>query len=192
MATIVILMFFVLGFNMLLENIILVRKSTKANNWPTTIGNLQSLSLLTKEIHSPRYSITHQVKVTYNYFICGEMYTGNCISFGYRGGDNLASQQELMEKLRSNSTIFVRYNPKDTRISTLSFGVHGSIKQDIVAAFIVINFTLCMALSYFSPTILSGVLLVCGSIIFICVFIIWIVINYSTDNTIIKNIRSCN
>ncbi len=181
-------MFCIYALGMILESTMLICKSIKARKWPTTVGIIQNLSIQAKVIESPRYIINHQVKVTYNYVVYGEIHTGSQIAFGYHGGDNLASQQAILAKLKSDPKILVRYNPNIPRISILSFGIHNTIKREIADAFMILSFmSIVPFLEFF-----SGTLSICGLIIFICSFIIREIINHRIDNKIIKNICSCN
>lgn len=184
-------MLFIAGLSMLVQTLVLMHKSISAKNWPTTMGNIQRLSLQTEEIQSTQFSTTnHEVKVTYNYFIHGEMYIGSQIAFGYCGGKKIRSQQPLMEKLRSSSTVLVRYNPNNYKISTLSFGINRSIKESIAFAFCylcIISYPILAEMKIF----LYNDFLFIGSVVFACGFIIYTVVDYP-DNTIIQNISTYN
>jgi Protein of unknown function (DUF3592) len=176
--------FFIYALSILLENSIFAYKSMSSRNWPTTMGKIQSLSLQKKTLEFQCPTIHYKVKCTYDYYLHGEMYVGSQIAFGYYGGDNLRYQEAIMKKLRSSSTIIVRYNSKDPKISTLSFGIHHSIKQSIVVAFMMLGFFMMLCLSSIDP-----IALLYGLVVFICGFIIHIILGYRTDNTIIQNIK---
>lgn len=117
--------FYAIGFGMLWYGINSAKKSIEASNWPSATGTIVNSSL---QENSDSDGTTYEVQVEYRYAVMGRTYTGSRLAFGYSGSSGRQAHQAIFNKLKHASSVNVRYNPRDPGTSTLSFGIHSSIK----------------------------------------------------------------
>jgi hypothetical protein len=117
--------FYAAGFGMLWSGINLAKQSVEASNWPSVTGTITNLSL---RENSDSDGTTYGVEVDYRYSVMGRTYTSSRLAFGYASSSCRQEHQDIFNKLENASSVKVRYNPQNPAISTLSFGIHGSVK----------------------------------------------------------------
>jgi hypothetical protein len=128
--------FYAVGFGLLWYGINLGKQSTIASNWPSVTGTITNLSLEgNSDSDGSTYDgSTYEVRVEYSYSVMGRTYTNSRLAFGYGGSSGRKAHQEIFNKLQQTDTIRVLYNPNDPATSTLSFGIHRSIKLILIFA----------------------------------------------------------
>ncbi|OKH39750.1 hypothetical protein NIES2119_05750 [[Phormidium ambiguum] IAM M-71] len=108
------------------------KKSMEASNWPSAIGTITKLSL---RENSGGDGGTYKVEVEYRYSVMGQTYTSSRLAFGYDlYSNNMRKHQNIFHKLEYVQSVKVRYNPQNPAISTLSFGIHKSIRLMLIIA----------------------------------------------------------
>jgi Protein of unknown function (DUF3592) len=112
-------------------------RSSRAGGWPTTEGQLTKVEL--KETRDD--GTTYQVEVQYTYSVAGNAYSGDRLAFGYSGSSERETHLQIYEKLKAAKTVTVRYDPGDPSVSTLSYGLHLSIKLMLAFALTWLAFT---------------------------------------------------
>ncbi|MGD1699802.1 DUF3592 domain-containing protein [Dapis sp. BLCC M229] len=117
--------FFAVGFGMLGYGINSAKKSVEVSNWPSVTGTITNMSLRES---SDSDGTTYGVEVEYRYSVMGRTYTGSRLAFGYISSSGRQAHQDILNKLESASSVKVRYSPQNPATSTLSFGIHRSIK----------------------------------------------------------------
>ncbi|NEP05470.1 MAG: DUF3592 domain-containing protein [Okeania sp. SIO2G4] len=132
------------GFGLLGYGIYSACKSVEASNWPSVTGTITNVSL-----HENKgRSITYEVKVKYRYSVRGKTYTSSRLAFGYFFSSGGQEQQDILNKLKSASSVKVRYSQKNPATSTLSFGIHRSIKFVLAFAIVWLGFTCSSSVVY--------------------------------------------
>ncbi|NEP06999.1 MAG: DUF3592 domain-containing protein [Okeania sp. SIO4D6] len=84
---------------------------------------------------------SYEVKVKYRYSVRGRTYTGSRLAFGYVSSSGRQIHQDILNRLKSGSSVKVRYNRRNPAISTLSYGIHRSIKLVLEFAIIWLAFS---------------------------------------------------
>jgi hypothetical protein len=135
--------FYLIGFGLLGYSLLSIKRSTEAASWPSTLGTITSCDL---ESHSDGDGTTHQVRVKYLYQVGGREFTSQVIAFGYAASSGQEVHQEILDKLKSATTVEVRYAPYDPQTSVLSYGFHRSLQFTLAFAItwllFVIGFTI--------------------------------------------------
>jgi hypothetical protein len=124
--TIFISIFYAIGLGLLLYALWSAKRSNAAANWPTANGKITSCAL--SEKNDGDGGTTYEVKVQYDYSVDGRNFSGSRLAFGYAGTSGKNAHQQIYKALRSARTVAVRYDPTDPANSTLSFGIHRSIR----------------------------------------------------------------
>ncbi len=124
--TIFISVFYLAGFAILGFGIWAARRSTHAATWPTTEGVLDKIVLTSKSGTDEKP--TYQVQVEYTYTVDGTEYHGSRLAYGYVASTGYEVHKEIHDKLKDAEIVDVRYDPNDPATSTLSFGIHRSIR----------------------------------------------------------------
>lgn len=134
-------LFYLVGFGILGFGLWNARRSTQAAIWPTAPATIVQLDL--QEGSDSEGGSTYQVDVRYNYTVNGVMHQGNRLAFGYASSSDLASHQEILQRLKEAKEVAVRYDPSDPSVSCLSFGLHRSIQFMLIfgAAWLAFVFT---------------------------------------------------
>lgn len=130
-------LFYVLGFGILGHALWLAWRSTEAAGWPTAPGTLVKLALQTDPGDADPQtgtSPTYHIDVAYSYAVAGHTYEGSQLALGYTGSANLDSQTAIQRKLEEAASVLVHYNPADPSSAVLSFGLHRSIRCELVFA----------------------------------------------------------
>jgi Protein of unknown function (DUF3592) len=117
--------FYAVGFGMLWFGINSAKQSVEASNWPSVTGTITNLSL---RENSDSDGTTYGVEVEYRYSVMGRTYTSSRLAFGYASSSGRQAHQDILNKLDHASSVNVRYNPQNPATSTLSFGIHRSVK----------------------------------------------------------------
>lgn len=108
------------------------KKSMEASKWPSVIGTITKLYL---GENSSGDGTTYKVEVEYRYSVVGQTYTSSRLAFGYDWySNNMRKHQNIFHKLENVKSVKVRYNPQNPAISTLSFGIHKSIRLMLIIA----------------------------------------------------------
>jgi len=129
--------FYVFGLGMLWYGIDSAKRSVEASNWPSVTGTITNLSL---RENSDSDGTSYEVKVEYHYSVKGRRYTNSRLAFGYAGSSGRQAHQDILNKLERASSVKVRYNPQHPATSTLSFGIHRSIKFILAFAIVWLTF----------------------------------------------------
>jgi len=124
--TIFISIFYAIGLGLLLYALWSAKRSNAAANWPTANGKITSCAL--SEKNDGDGGTTYEVKVQYDYSVDGRNFSGSRLAFGYAGSSGKNAHQQIYKALHSARTVAVRYDPSDPANSTLSFGIHRSIR----------------------------------------------------------------
>jgi len=128
----VLLIFFAVEFGLLWYGIGSAKKSMEASKWPSVLGTITKLSL---GENSSGDGTTYKVEVEYHYSVVGQTYTSSRLAFGYDWySNNTRKHQNIFHKLENVQSVKVRYNPQNPAISTLSFGIHKSIRLMLIIA----------------------------------------------------------
>ena len=148
--------FLAVGFGLLSYAAISAWRSTAAANWPVTAGTIRTCKVETK---SDGDGSTYQVKVSYDYTVNGRPFTGDRIAYGYTATNAIKDHDALCQRLNDASAIDVRYNPADPAVSTLSFGLHKSIRLIFAFAITWLAFSVGMAMLFWISQQSDNVLL---------------------------------
>jgi hypothetical protein len=117
--------FYAAGFGMLWHGINSAKQSVEASNWTSVTGTITNLSL---RENSDSDGTTYGVEVEYRYSVMGRTYTSSRLAFGYASSSGRQAHQDIFNKLEQASSVKIRYNPQNPAASTLSFGIHRSVK----------------------------------------------------------------
>ncbi len=170
---------YIIGFGLLRYSIDSANKSVEASNWSSVTGTITNLSLEESSVsHDGTTYEVYEVKVEYRYSVMDRTYTSSRLAFGYASTGRRQVHQDILNKLESASSVKVRYNPQDPETSTLSFGIHNSIKLRFIGA--IIWLALTFNFTFFSFETHGPIRPILFSVI-ICLFsaIIWLVIIFS-------------
>ena len=118
--------FYAIGIGILLYALWSAKRSNAAANWPTSNGTITNCIL--NQANDGDGGTTYEVKVKYNYAVNGQTFSSSRLAFGYAGSSGRNAHQQIYETLRSARSVTVRYDPGDPSNSTLSFGIHRSIR----------------------------------------------------------------
>lgn len=151
------------------------KQSVEASNWPSVTGTITNLYL--DKSRSPNGQVYH-VEVDYHYTVMGRTYTSSRLAFGYSSSNVIQAHEDILNKLEHASSVKVRYNPQNPATSTLSCGIHTSIKFWIVFPIMF----LAMFSSVFFEFWIAPPLAVFG-----CPLILWIV--FQPDHVLLKNLE---
>jgi hypothetical protein len=124
--------FYAVGFGLLWYGIKSAKESVQASSWPSARGTITNVSL--REGSDSDGDTTYGVEVQYNYSVMGQNYTSSRLAFGYDESNVRQPHQDILDKLERASSVNVRYDPRDPSTSTLSFGIHSSIKFILTSA----------------------------------------------------------
>jgi hypothetical protein len=124
--TIFISVFYAVGLAILGGALWSARRSSLVAGWPATPGKVAACSLESKS--DSEGGTTYEVKVKYDYSVQGKPFTGTRLAFGYAASSGQAAHQQICDKLQHSTSVDVRYDPNDPSVSTLSFGIHRSIR----------------------------------------------------------------
>jgi hypothetical protein len=90
--------------------------------------------------------------------VTGEEFRGKRLAFGYAASSGREAHDEILHKLKAARAINVRYNPANPAQSTLSYGIHRSIRFLVVFAmtwlFFTAGFAVLMLLSSSADSVL--------------------------------------
>jgi hypothetical protein len=104
-------------------------------------------------------STTYRVKVGYSCHAMGSLYRNDTLAFDYAGSNGYSFHNEIYQKLNSVDDVDVRYDPDDPQNSTLSYGMHRSIKFFIVFGFTWLAFVIGFHMMWVMSTGTENVLL---------------------------------
>jgi hypothetical protein len=145
------------GIAMVVHALWNARQSLAAAGWPTAPGRLLACSL--EEHPDSEGQTTYAVTVAYTYTVNDVRYSGSRLAFGYTGTSNRAAQQQIFDRLQSARSIEVRYDPANPARSTLSHGLHRSLRYHLLAALFLVAFTIMMLLLWLGDHRLDETLL---------------------------------
>jgi hypothetical protein len=148
-------LFYLAGFGLLGFGLWSAYRSTESADWPTADCTLSKLVL--DERHDD--GVIYQVQVEYSYTVAGNVYNGSRVAFGYGGSSNREPHDAIYTKLKNAKTISVRYNPADPATSTLSFGIHQSIKISLAFSVMWLGFVVGFTWLWWLSTGTDSVLL---------------------------------
>lgn len=150
------IIFYAGGFGMLWSGINSAKQSVEASNWPFVTGTITNLSL---RENSDSDGTTYGVEVEYHYSVRGRTYTSSRLAFGYASSSGRQAHQDFLNKLEHASSVKVRYNPQNPATSTLSFGIHRSVKSVLAFAITWLAFTFGLTLIWWIESQPDDVLL---------------------------------
>lgn len=119
-----VIIFYVVGFDLLVDSLSKARQSLRTADWPTTPARITQLEI---EENWGDESNTYKVKVQYQYTVNRIAYTGSRLAFGYTGDSSREAHDEILRKLKEAKAVATRYNPSDPSESCLSYGLHRSV-----------------------------------------------------------------
>lgn len=125
-VTLLTLVFYAVGLGIFGYALWSARRSNVAARWPVTLGAIESCSLESNSDDDG--GTTYEVKVRYKYTVHQKEYHGSRLAFGYSGSNGWSAHEQIHSKLANATVVNVRYDPADPSISTLSFGLHRSIR----------------------------------------------------------------
>jgi hypothetical protein len=124
--------FYAVGIGLLIFTLVSARRSAAAAHWPTTPAAVVRCSL--DDTSDGDGGTTYQVKVDYDYAVGAREYSGSRVAFGYCSSGGWAAHNQIYQALRTAKTLRVRYDPADPSVSTLSYGLHRSIRFTLAFA----------------------------------------------------------
>jgi Protein of unknown function (DUF3592) len=117
--------FYLVGFGLLGYSTWSAQCSMQAASWPTAQGAITHLSV---QENTDGEGTAYEVKVQYAYTVDGVAHEGSRLAFGYAASSGRKTHDEIHQKLSSAKSVTVRYDPEDSAVSCLSFGLHRSIQ----------------------------------------------------------------
>jgi len=181
--------FYAVGFGQLWFGIKSAKESAQASSWPSVQGTITNVSL--REDSDSDGDTTYEVEVQYNYSVMGQNYTSSRLAFGYAASSVRQRHKDILDKLERASSVNVRYDPRDPSTSTLSFGIHSSIKLTLLFNIVWLLFAFLAALMLWVSisTINFLIFMFIVVITTICSFILAERVSTQPDNILLKNIQ---
>jgi hypothetical protein len=121
--TLLLSIFFAVGFGMIGHATVTMRASKIAGSWPTTEGSLTRSFV--NEIYGSDIT-TYEARVEYSYSVDGVRYSGDRIAFGYTPSSERKVHQEIADRVIGAKKIVVRYDPGDASRAVLAYGINQS------------------------------------------------------------------
>ncbi|MFB2836586.1 DUF3592 domain-containing protein [Floridanema evergladense] len=178
------LIFFAVEFGLLWYGFRAAKKSIEASNWPSVVGTITKMSL---RENSDGDGTTYKVKVEYLYSVMDQTYTSSRLAFGYDWySNNRRKHQNIFNKLEYVQSVKVRYNPQAPAISTLSFGIHKSIR---LMLFFAIGLPIIILTSQLSLIVKSDVTSFISQLTFYSWIGILIWMLFQPDKVLLNNIE---
>jgi hypothetical protein len=173
--------FCVAGFAMIWCTIDSAKQSVEASNWPSVTGTITNLSLREKSDSDGK---TYGVEVDYRYSVMDRTYTSSRLAFGYASTTSRQPHQDIFNKLEPASSVKVRYNPQHPATSTLSSGIHSSIKFILAFAivFLVMIFGIPLTTNKYPFVFIPWLVMIFGFI-----FMGWTL--FQPDDILLKNME---
>lgn len=138
--TLIIAIFYAVGLLVLGGGLYSMVRSNAAAKWPVALGVIDHVELTNST--DSEGGTTYRVDVGYSYHAMGSLYRNDTLAFGYAGSSGYGFHNDIYKKLMSVDEVDVRYDPADPQNSTLSYGMHRTIKFFIIFGFIWLAFTI--------------------------------------------------
>jgi len=117
--------FAAVGVGMLVIGVIGLRQAAASRDWPTTQGVIVSSAVERVRRNDPDrgFTTTFHARISFNYSVGGEPYTGDRVGFGDYGSNTNHHARSVVRQYPVGSQVTVYYDPNRPQSSLLEPGV---------------------------------------------------------------------